>query len=75
MKVTPKIKALEVIKFASGLFKDPIEIKTSSIIIVDEVIGSLRSRRNLDWERLRRTGEETSVYWREVKAEIDALPT
>ncbi len=73
MVVTPKIKASEVIKIASSLFANAPEIKTSSLTIVDEIIEELRYNCKLDWWTLRHTGEETMIYWREVKAEINAF--
>lgn len=73
MIVTPEIKAKEVLNIASTMFDNVLAIKITAIQIVDEIIDELSHNSKFDWLSVRRTGEETILYWRDVKTQINNL--
>lgn len=73
MIVSPEIKAAELLNIANTMFDNVPAMKITAIQIVDEIINELRHNLRLDWLSVRKTGDETILYWSEVKTQINVL--
>lgn len=78
--MAPKEKAIELFKKmfqvpsingTCKMFKS--EAKQCALIAVDEILFEVSHNIKMDWIPERKDGEEFTVYWQQVKTEIENL--